>query len=317
MKSLITGVDGFVGSHLAEYLLGRGDDVAGTYHFDPAMSLLGEAKDSIDAYRLDLREAPCIKTVLEQTKPDRIYHLAAMAFVPASFKDPALTFEVNLRGTMALYESISQLGIEPQILYVSTAEIFGIVSHDELPLTETSPTRPNSPYSISKLAAEQMSRYYAARRGLRIVSVRPFNHTGPRQSPHFVCSDFARQIAEIEKGHKEPKMSVGNLEARRDFSDVRDIVAAYGLALDKCPLDGDIYIVGSGGSVSIQSALDSLLSMTDAKISVEQDPARLRPSDLPDIYGDCAKFRQATGWRPQHDIDATLRSVLDYWRENV
>ena len=177
MKSLITGIDGFVGSHLAGHLLARGDEVAGTYYFDPHLKLLGGDKARIDAHKLDLRDGEEVRRVIEKTNPDRIYHLAAMAFVPTSFKDPRLTFEVNLMGTVSIYETVSQMRLDPLILFVSTAEVFGIVSPEELPLDERSPMRPNSPYSISKLSAEMMVRFYAQRRGVRTV-IDYFNNIG-------------------------------------------------------------------------------------------------------------------------------------------
>jgi len=317
MKSLITGIDGFVGSHLAEHLLEAGDEVAGTYNFDSELAHLGDKKDRVDALYMDLRDRKNVCSVLEKVRPERIYHLAALAFVPASYKDPGLTFEVNLLGTMKLYDCIEETGLDPAVLFISTAEVFGPAPPEELPLSEDSLPRPVSPYSISKLAAELMSRHYARRKKRKIVCIRSFNHIGPRQSPQFVCSDFARQIAEIEKGAREAKMSVGNLDAKRDFSDVRDVVRAYSLALDKCPPDGDVYVIGSGGSVSIRRILETLLSLSDSKISVEQDPARLRPSDIPDMYCDCSKFRKITGWRPEYEVEHTLRTILDYWRERV
>ena len=317
MKSLITGIDGFVGSHLAEQLLERGDEVAGTFHYDPNLTHLEHIRGRIDPYYLDLRDSGRIGSILEQTRPDRIYHLAALAFVPASFKSPRLAFEVNLLGTIRLYDCVAEAGLDPKILFISTAEVYGAAPPEELPLTEKTQPRPLSPYSISKLAAEMLSRQYARRKGAKIVSVRPFNHTGARQAPLFVCSDFAKQIAEIEKGLREPQMSVGNLDAKRDFTDVRDVVRAYLLALEKCPPDGDIYLIGSGKSVSIREVLDMLLSMSTAKIAVKQDPARMRPSDIPDMYGDCSKLKSITGWQPEYTFEQTLRAVLDYWRTNV
>jgi GDP-4-dehydro-6-deoxy-D-mannose reductase len=317
MKSLITGIDGFVGSHLAEHLLHRNEEVAGTYHFDPNLLHLGALKSKVENYYIDFRDHNRTIDVLRLTKPDRIYHLAAVAFVPASFKDPRLTFDVNLLGTMTLYDCLEELGLDPLILFISTAEVYGPVSPEELPLTEQTCPHPVSPYSISKFAAELMSHHYVRRNGRKIVCLRPFNHTGPRQAPVFVCSDFAKQIAEIEKDKRDSKMFVGNLDARRDFTDVRDMVRAYSLALDRCPPDGDVYVVGSGKSVSIREVLNILLSLSKVKIRVEQDRARLRPSDIPDMYGDSAKFKKATGWAPKYKIEETLHALLDYWRANV
>lgn len=317
MKSLITGIDGFVGSHLASLLTGRGDEVAGTFNYDPNLQLLGDLAKKVKTFYLDVRDRERTTFVLEQFRPDRVFHLAAIAFVPVSFENPHLVFEVNLFGTINLYDCLRRLGLNPKTLFVGTAEVYGSVGREDLPLNETHRTAPTNPYAVSKLAAEMMSAQYARHYGMELVCVRPFNHTGPAQSPKFVCADFARQIAEIEAGRREPVMRVGNLEARRDFSDVRDMVRAYLLAMEQCPGDGTAYNIGSGRSHSIQKILDTLLGMSTTRIKVEQDPDRMRPSDTPDIYGDCAKFRSATGWRPEHSLKETLAATLDYWRRNV
>ncbi len=317
MKSLITGIDGFVGSHLASLLMDRGDEVAGTFNYDPHLKLLGDLAEKVKACYLDVRDRDQTASILEQFRPDRIFHLAAIAFVPVSFEDPRLVFEVNLFGTMNLYDGLRRMGLNPRILFVGTAEVYGSVSPEDLPLTETHKTEPTNPYAVSKLAAELMSVQYARHHGMNIVCVRPFNHTGPAQSPRFVCSDFAKQIAEIEAGAREPLMRVGNLESRRDLSDVRDMIRAYVMALEKCDGDGTVYNIGAGESHSIREVLDILLGMSKTKIKVEQDPERMRPSDAPDIYGDCAKFHGVTGWRPAHALEETLADTLDYWRKNV
>ena len=317
MKSLITGIDGFVGSHLTSLLLGRGDEVGGTFHYDPDLKLLGDLAGRVKTYNLDVRDREQVASVLEQFRPDRIFHLAAIAFVPVSFENPHLVFEVNLFGTINLCDCLLETGLKAKTLFVSTAEVYGSVNPEDLPLTEEDRPAPTNPYAVSKLAAEMMSAQYVRHHGMEIVRVRPFNHTGPGQSPKFVCSDFAKQIAEIEAGAREPVMRVGNLESRRDLSDVRDIVRAYVMALDKCEGNGEVYNLGSERSYLIRDVLDMLLNMSDAKIKVERDPEKMRPSDTPDIYGDCAKFRAATGWRPERTFRETLADTLDYWRRNV
>jgi GDP-4-dehydro-6-deoxy-D-mannose reductase len=271
----------------------------------------------VKAFPLDLRDKSRLAEILRQFKPDRIFHLAAIAFVPVSFDDPKLVFEVNLFGTINLYECLRKAEMNPKVLFVGTAEIYGNVKPENLPITETHPAEPTNPYAVSKLAAELMSTQYARNYGMNIVCVRPFNHTGPGQSPKFVCSDFAKQIAEIEAGKRPPLMRVGNLETRRDFTDVHDIVRAYALAMDKCPGDGTAYNIGSGKSYSIREILDTLRGMSKTEIKIEHDPDRMRPSDTPDVYGDCSRFRAATGWRPEHDLKKTLEEILDYWRANV
>jgi GDP-4-dehydro-6-deoxy-D-mannose reductase len=317
MKSLITGIDGFVGSHLAALLVGKGDEVGGTFNYDPQLTLLGKLVSKIKGYALDIRNRDRLCQILAQFRPDRIFHLAAIAFVPISFDDPKLVFEVNLFGTINLYECLRKMEMNPKVLFIGTAEVYGTVSPEDLPISETHRVEPTNPYAVSKLAAELMSAQYAGNYGMNIVCVRPFNHTGSGQSPKFVCPDFAKQIAEIEAGKRPPLMRVGNLETRRDFSDVHDIVRAYVLAMEKCPGDGSAYNIGSGKSHSIKEILGTLRGMSRTEIKIEHDPDRMRPSDTPDVYGDCSKFRAATGWRPEHALKDTLAEILDYWRENV
>jgi GDP-4-dehydro-6-deoxy-D-mannose reductase len=317
MRSLITGIDGFVGSHLAALLVGQGDEVGGTFNYDPQLKLLGKLIGKIKSYELDVRNSDRLSRILSQFMPDRVFHLAAIAFVPISFENPKLVFEVNLFGTLNLYDSLRTLKMNPKVLFVSTADVYGTVSPGDLPIAENHRAEPTNPYAVSKLAAELVSTQYAHNYGMEIVCVRPFNHIGPGQSPQFVCSDFAKQIAEIEAGKREPVMRVGNLEPRRDFSDVRDVVGAYVLAMEKCPGDGSVYNIGSGKSHAIREILDMLLAMTKTKIKVERDGDRMRPSDTPHAYGDCSKFQKATGWKPEHDLKNTLAEILDYWRAQV
>jgi GDP-4-dehydro-6-deoxy-D-mannose reductase len=317
MRSLITGIDGFVGSHLAALLLQHGDEVGGTYNYDPKLRLLGEHAGRVRTWPLDVRDSAQIDAVLAHFKPDRVYHLAAIAFVPISFENPRLVFDVNLFGTINLYDCLRKLSLNPKVLFVSTADVYGMVSPEDLPINESHLAEPTNPYAVSKLAAELISTQYAHNYGMNIVCVRPFNHIGPGQSPKFVCSDFAKQIAEIEARKRQPVMLVGNLETRRDFSDVHDVTRAYVLAMDKCPGDGSVYNIGSGQSHSIREILDTLLAMSKTKIKVERDSERMRPSDTPDVYGDCSRFQKATGWKPKHDLKKTLTEILDYWRANV
>jgi GDP-4-dehydro-6-deoxy-D-mannose reductase len=202
------------------------------------------------------------------------------------------------------------------VLIAGSADEYGMIRPDELPVNETTPLRPYNPYAVSKVAQDLLGYQYFASHGLPVVRVRPFNHIGPRQSPAFVTSDFAKQIAEIELDLREPKLRVGNLDARRDFTDVRDMVQAYHLALERGE-PGEVYNLGAEQAYSIEQVLEMLLELSDVKIEVVQDTTRLRPTDVPVVVSDCSRFRQSTGWRATVSMEDSLRDILDYWRERV
>jgi len=314
MKALITGISGFAGSHLAEYLLNKGYKVYGTFYDKSTFSNLDSFIDRITLYQCDIRNYDNLKKIIKKVQPDEIYHLAAISFVPTSLKNPKLTFDTNLYGTLNLYQAIIELQFNPKILFIGSADEYGIVDENDLPIKEECPLRPVNPYSISKVSADFLSYAYFKNYNLNIVRARPFNHIGPRQSPEFVCSSFAKQIAEIEKGFKEPMIKVGNLEAKRDFTEVRDMVRAYWLALQKGEF-GEAYNICSGKAVSIKKILDKLLNMSKKKIKVIQDSKRLRPSDIPLLVGDFKKFIKQTDWKPEIPLEKTLKEILNYWRE--
>ncbi|HEY3297655.1 MAG TPA: GDP-mannose 4,6-dehydratase [Armatimonadota bacterium] len=307
---LITGVSGFVGKHLVGALSGR--DIHGT-------CLCHEAGLEIPGVKMipcDLEDQASVESAVRLASPSVVYHLAAQSSVKASLDDPSGTHRINVLGTAYLLEALrNQPGVRV-VIQVSSAEVYGIVSESETPLSEESPLKPGNPYSWSKALAEMLSAGYCRDFGLPIVTLRPFNHIGPGQSDKFVSSNFARQIAEIEAGIRLPQIMVGNLEARRDFTDVRDIVRAYDAAAQKC-VPGEIYNIASGRAVAISEILSGLLSLTPAKVEVVTDPARMRPSDLPVLLGDSSKFRTATGWSPNIPLAETLQSLLDYWRRSV
>ncbi len=261
----------------------------------------------------DLRDALSVRIALSRIEPDRIFHLAAQSFVPSSWKAPTETITTNIIGQINLFEAVRSLNLDCKIQIACSSEEYGLVKEDEVPIKETNPLRPLSPYAISKIGQDFLGYQYYKSYGLKVVRTRGFNHTGPRRGDVFVCSNFAKQIASIELGLQKPIIYVGNLDAKRDFTDVRDMVRAYWLALEYCK-PGEVYNICSGKAYSIKEVLDMLLSLTDEKIEVKQDPNRLRPSDVPILLGDNTKFKEATGWEPQIPFEKTLQDLLDYWR---
>ena len=318
MKVLITGATGFVGSHLCEYLLKQGDEVHGTYIYQDELDRFPEhLHKKVTLRKCDLTELEHVRNLFQGACFERVYNLAAISSVHQSWnKGQELVLRVNLYGWLNLIETLHEFCPQARVLMVSSGEVYGIVPEDNQPTTEDSPLRPINPYADSKAAQEMFSYQYIHRYHSQIVMLRPFNHTGSRQSPSFVCSDFAKQVAEIEKGLREPVMSVGNLEALRDFSDVRDIVRAYQLALEQGPI-GTPMNVASGKAWAIQEVLDILLQHSRVPVEVRQNPDRLRPSDVPLMLGDSSLLRQYTGWRPEIPFEETILSVLDYWRTQV
>jgi len=318
MRVLITGITGFAGSHLAEYILNRhpGVQVFGIARWRSRMENILHFREKIGLFEADLKEMGSLKKVLSEIKPDRIFHLAAQSFVPTSWKCPAETFAINAIGQINLFEAILSLNLSPRIHVAGSSEEYGSVNADEIPMTEENPLRPLSPYAVSKVAQDLLAWQYYRSYGLDAVRTRGFNHTGPRRGEVFICSSFAKQIAELEKKKRKPVILVGNLEAKRDFSDVRDIVRAYWLSLEKGKA-GEVYNIGTGKTYTMQEVLDLLLSMTDVKVKVQVDPERLRPSDVPVLLSDSSKFRKITGWMPEIPFRQSLSDLLDYWRERV
>ncbi len=314
MRALITGVTGFVGSHLAEYLLGRGDvEVFGTIRWRSRRENIEGVQDKIHLVECDLRDSTAVNSVVATVKPDLIFHLAAQSFVPTSWVMPFETMYTNVLGQVNLFEAVRQAGISPRIQIACSSEEYGLVNNDELPITEENVLRPLSPYAVSKVAQDMLGYQYWMSYQMRIIRTRTFNHTGPRRGEVFVTSNFAKQVAEIEKGLREPVVMVGNLEARRDFTDVRDVVRGYWLALEK-GIPGEVYHISRGETNTIQAVLDILTNLARVKVKVKQDPARMRPSDVPVLLGDSSKFRQQTGWSPQYSLETTMSDLLDYWR---
>lgn len=317
MKVLITGITGFVGSHLADYCLTmKGVEVYGTIRWRSKRENIEHLIGKVKLVDCDIRDVTSVRKVIREVKPDRIFHLAAQSFVLASWNEPAETLTTNIIGELNILESVRLAGIGPQIHIAGSSEEYGLVKEDEIPISENNPLRPLSSYGVSKVAQDLLGYQYFQSYGMYIVRTRAFNHTGPRRPDVFVCSNFAKQIAEIEKSKKEGIMYVGNLEAKRDFTDVRDVVRAYWLSLEK-GRQGEVYNIGSGISYSMQQILDMLLSYTHVDVRLEEDPKRMRPSDVPVLECDSTKFQKATGWKPEIPFGVTLRDVLRYWRERI
>jgi len=317
MKALITGITGFVGSHLAEYLLEmKGVEVSGIERWRSKTENIDHLKKKINFIECDMRDASSMEKAIKSIKPDKIFHLAAQSFVPTSWHAPAETLSTNIIGQLNLFGAVRETGMNPWIQIAGSSEEYGMVYENELPIKETNPFRPLSPYAVSKIGQDFLAYQYWASYKLKVVRTRGFNHTGPRRGDVFVESTFAKQIAEIEKGKKEPVVYVGNLEARRDYTDVRDMVRAYWLATEKCE-PGEVYNICTGNVWKVQNILDYLISLSKLKVTVKQDPARMRPSDVPVLVGDNSKFVKATGWKPEIPFEQTLTDLLNYWRERV
>jgi GDP-4-dehydro-6-deoxy-D-mannose reductase len=318
MRVLITGITGFAGSHLAEYILSNHSkvDVFGIARWRSRMDNIIQIQDKIELVEADLKDMVSLRAVLADVKPDLIFHLAAQSFVPTSWKCPAETFAINAIGEVNLFEAILGLNQTPKIQIAGSSEEYGQVFSNEIPMKETNPLRPLSPYAVSKIAQDLLAFQYFKSYGVRAVRTRGFNHTGPRRGDVFVTSSFAKQIAEIEKKKRSPVIHVGNLEAKRDFTDVRDMARAYWLSLEK-GVEGEVYNIGSGQAYSMQEVLDLLMSLSRSKMEVKVDPDRLRPSDVPVLLSDSSKFRALTGWRPMIPFKQTILDLLNYWRERV
>ncbi|HHV63434.1 MAG TPA: GDP-mannose 4,6-dehydratase [Firmicutes bacterium] len=316
-KALITGITGFAGSHLAEYLLADGKTkVYGTFRWRSRTENVEHIMDRLTMVECDLCDASAVYRAISEIRPDVIFHLAAQSFVPTSWIAPYDTLMNNILGELNLFEAVRRAGIDPTIQIACSSEEYGLVFEDEVPIKETNPLRPQSPYAVSKIAQDFLGYQYYRSYGLRIIRTRAFNHTGPRRGEVFVTSNFAKQVAEIELGLREPILWVGNLEAKRDFTDVRDVVEAYSLAVEHGE-PGEVYNIASGKAYTIRDVVDILLGMAGVEIEVCQAPERLRPSDVPVLIGDSTRFRIKTGWQPRIPLDKTLADLLNYWRMRV
>lgn len=265
---------------------------------------------------VDLSDYRSVRELLDATRPDYVFHLAAQASVRRAWEQPAETLAINSRLQLNLLQAMIELGLAPRTLVVGSADEYGLVRAEDLPIDEDTPLRPLSPYAVSKIVQDYLGYQYHLSHGLPIVRVRPFNHIGPRQGLGFVVADFAHQIARIEAGLQEPILRVGNLSAYRDFTDVRDMVRGYYLVAAHGKA-GEVYNLGSSRAFAIREILDRLVQMSHVRIQIQPDPGLMRPSDIPTLLSDCRRVRADTGWAPTYDLETTLRDALDDWRQRV
>lgn len=317
MKVLITGISGFAGSHLAEYFLAEGKhEIFGTIKWRSDRQNISHIQDRIHLFECDIKDAFAMKTIITEIKPEQIFHLAAQSYVSFSWRAPQETLSTNIIGELNLFEAVRQVKIDPLIHIAGSSEEYGMVVPEELPITEANALRPLSPYGVSKVTQDLLGYQYFKSYGMKIIRTRAFNHTGPRRGMVFATSNFAKQIVEIEKNKRDPVIYVGNLEAVRDFTDVRDVVRAYALTLERGD-PGEVYNIASGKGIKIRDMLDMLVALSNADLKIEQDPTRLRPSDVELLIGSTEKFQKKTGWKPEIPFDKTMKDLLDYWREKI
>ena len=322
MRALITGLTGFVGSHLAEYILAEHPqtEIFGIKRWrspkDNVRHLLNNPK--IQIYDCDLRDLGSLIRVFGEVKPDVIFHLAAQSFVTTSYMAPVDTLDCNIGGTANLLESIRILKIDPVVHICSSSEVYGQVTQADIPIRETCPLRPVSPYAVSKVGEDMLGFMYWEAYKIRTIRTRMFTHSGPRRGEVFVDSFFSQQVARIELGLQEPVIRVGNLDSVRTFADVRDTVRAYWLLAQKCP-PGEVYNIGGDITMTIREMLAMLLHMTNfkGKIEVRVDPALIRPADVTLQIPCSDKFKAATGWKPVIPYKQTLLDMLNYWRQEL
>jgi len=307
MKALIIGVAGFVGKYLSNELRRADWEVYGTKLPQEVTTL------DIPVLELDILDIDAIKNVLKQVSPDHIFHLAAQSSVAVSWKQPALTVDVNIKGALNLLEAVREMEKAPRVLLIGSGDEYGYILPEELPLGEDTKLRPGNVYACTKIAQGMLGQVYAKAYGLEIIIVRAFNHIGPGQTDTFVVPSFCKQVAEIEATNSTGTMRVGNLDAKRDFTDVRDIVRAYRMLAEKGE-SGEVYNVGSGKAIAIAELLKMILAQSNAKIKVEQDPDRMRPSDTPIIEPDISKITACTGWKPEIPMEKTIADILNEWR---
>lgn len=316
MTVLITGIAGFVGSHLVDLLRAEQPEegIAGVVR--PGTPTPEHLREGVRLLEADLEDAAAVESAVAAVRPESIIHLAGQSSVHESWSNPAATIRTNVIGLLHVFEAVRRRRLEPRVLVVGSAEEYGAVEPDAPPIAEDAPLRPLSPYAVSKVAQGYLALQYALSQNLAVVRTRTFPHTGPGRGEAFAESSFARQIAEVEAGRRRPVLAVGNLDAVRDFTDVRDVVRAYWSLLER-GVPGEVYNVCSGQGRSIGDVLRGLLEIAGVQVDLQVDRERLRPSDLPSLVGDPRKVREATGWEPRIPLERTLRDLLDDWRDRL
>lgn len=297
MKILVTGADGFVGGHLARELADAGHEV---------IQACGQQKTVPEAHLLDIRDPGAVRALVEATRPNGCIHLAGMAFVPQGWENPNLCFDININGTLHLLEAVRQAAPECRFLFISSAEVYGR-KPTENPVSEDAPFDPENIYALSKVSADSMTLLYARRYELPFMTARPQNHVGPGQSEAFVFPSFARQVAAIARGESDPIMRVGNLDAERDFTDVRDIVRGYRLLVEQ-GAPGQAYNLATGKNIRVGKVLDGFCELAGVRPTIETDPNRFRPTDYPPVM-DTTRIREQTGWTPAYTLEQTLADI--------
>lgn len=318
MKILITGITGFVGSHLAEYILSLGQKhkIYGLCRWRSNKENLTNIYDKISLLDADLLDLGSLIRTMELTKPDIIFHLAAQSYVLTSFNSPTQTLWTNVIGTTNLLEAIRITKADPIIHICSSSEVYGQVTEGDIPIKESCPFKPASPYAVSKVGEDMVGYQYWTSYGIKTIRTRMFTHTGPRRGDVFAMSSFAKQIAAGELKLHTPVIYVGNLKSVRTFCDVRDAVKAYWIMVNKCK-PGEVYNIGGTRSLSIGEALNILLSFTSTKFEIKVDPDLIRPSDVTLQIPCIDKFKNETGWSPEIPLEKTLSDMLDYWRKEL
>lgn len=317
MRILVTGVTGFAGGHLAEALLVQGQHrLAGLARRAAWPDAWNHLAAQVELHECDVGDGQRVETILRAVQPERIYHLAGYPHVGRSFQEPEAAWQGNLTATRSLYDAVLRWGGRPRILFVGSGLVYGDSTAGEHGCTEMDILRPDNPYAASKAAADLTSYQYTRSAKLDIVRVRPFNHIGPRQSPQFAVSSFARQLAAIERRRQAPVLETGNLRPRRDLTDVRDVVAAYMLLMEQGQI-GEVYNVASGQSYSMETVLERLIAMAGVEVEVRQKGHLLRETDAANVRADAQKLRRESGWAPRFPLDQTLIDLLTYWRKQV
>jgi len=318
-RVLITGVSGFAGSHLLDLLVSRKStyELYGIVRERSSLVRIRHNLDSIKLLNCDLINLGTVVSVVKQVKPDYVYHLAGESSVKLSWGGPLSMVNNNIIATLNILEALRESNCsEIKILLACSSEEYGCVSEEDIPINETTPLKPVSPYGVSKATIDMFGFQYYKSYGLNVIRIRAFNHTGPRRDEIYALNSFAKQIAEIEKGVREPRIRVGNLNSIRDYTDVRDIVRGYELAMEHCE-PGDVYNICSSKGYKIKDLLDMLIKLNKCDIEIVYDEERMRPIDLPIIVGDNSKFVKITSWKPRIGIERTLLDLLNYWRNKL